>query len=112
MPGAMHSHRLRPLEKSPWPRLTESVRFFVDGPSDEESLSDWAQQPIKAPLVLPAGVFCSKFSGSNAANSDSTSMVTIPMLSEAGCKAEGERWLRRRSRFRKGFREYFCVVLH
>ena len=70
-----------------------------------------AQQPIKAHLVLTTGVFGSKFSGSNAANSDSTSMVTIPMLSEAGCKAEGERWLRRRSRFRKGFREYFCVIL-
>ena len=71
----------------------------------------WAQQPIKAHLVLTTGVFGSKFSGSNAANSDSTSMVTIPMLSEAGCRAEGERWLRRRSRFRKGFREYFCVIL-
>ena len=75
------------------------------------SSSAWAQQPIKAHLVLTTGVFGSKFSGSNAANSDSTSMVTIPMLSEAGCKAEGERWLRRRSRFRKGFREYFCVIL-
>ena len=70
-----------------------------------------AQQPIKAHLVLTTGVFGSKFSGSNAANSDSTSMVTIPMFSEDGCKAEGERWLRRPSRFRKGFREYFCVVL-
>ena len=78
---------------------------------DEEPLSDRAQQPIKAHLVLTTGVFGSKFSGSNAANSDSTSMVTIPMLSEAVCKAEGERWLRRRSRFRKGFREYFCVIL-
>jgi len=38
-------------------------------------------------------------------------MVTIPMFSEDGCKAEGEHWLRRPSRFRKGFREYFCVVL-
>ena len=75
------------------------------------SSAAWAQQPIKAHLVLTTGVFGSKFSGSNAANSDSTSMVTIPMLSEAGCKAEGERWLRRRSRFRKGFREYFCVIL-
>ena len=61
------------------------------------SSAAWAQQPIKAHLVLTTGVFGSKFSGSNAANSDSTSMVTIPMLSEAGCKAEGERWLRRRS---------------
>ena len=69
------------------------------------SSAAWAQQPIQAHLVLTTGVFGSKFSGSNAANSDSTSMVTIPMLSEAGCKAEGERWLRRRSRFRKGFRE-------
>ena len=75
------------------------------------SSAAWAQQPIKAHLVLTTGVFGSKFSGSNAANSDSTSMVTIPTLSEAGCKAEGERWLRRPSRFRKGFREYFCVVL-
>ena len=75
------------------------------------SSAAWAQQPIKAHLVLTTGVFGSKFSGSNAANSDSTSMVTIPMLSEAGCKAEGERWLRRRSRFRKGCREYFCVIL-
>ena len=75
------------------------------------SSAAWAQQPIKAHLVLTTGVFGSKFSGSNAANSDSTSMVTIPMLSETGCKAVGERWLRRRSRFRKGFREYFCVIL-
>ncbi|WP_186587739.1 hypothetical protein [Synechococcus sp. A15-28] len=75
------------------------------------SSAAWAQQPIKAHLVLTTGVFGSKFSGSNAANSDSTWMVTIPMLSESGCKAEGERWLRRRSRFRKGFREYFCVIL-
>ena len=75
------------------------------------SSAAWAQQPIKVHLVLTTGVFGSKFSGSNAANSDSTSMVTIPMLSEDGCKTEGERWLRRRSRFRKGFREYFCVVL-
>ena len=75
------------------------------------SSAAWAQQPIKAHLVLTTGVFGSKFSGSNAANSDSTSMVTIPMFSEDGCKAEGERWLQRPSRFRKGFREYFCVVL-
>ena len=75
------------------------------------SSAAWAQQPIKAHLVLTTGVFGSKFSGSNAANSDSTSMVTIPMFSEDGCKAEGERWLRRPSRFCKGFREYFCVVL-
>ena len=66
------------------------------------SSAAWAQQPIKAHLVLTTGVFGSKFSGSNAANSDSTSMVNIPMLSEAGCKAEGERWFRRRSRIRKG----------
>ena len=75
------------------------------------SSAAWAQQTIKAHLVLTTGVFGCKLSGSNGANSDSTSMVTIPMLSEAGCKAEGERWLRRRSRFRKGFREYFCVIL-
>ena len=75
------------------------------------SSAAWAQQPIKAHLGLTTGVFGSKFSGSNAANSDSTSMVTIPMFSEDGCKAEGERWLQRPSRFRKGFREYFCVVL-
>ena len=75
------------------------------------SSAAWAQQLIKAHLVLTTGVFGSKFSGSNAANSDSTSMVTIPMFSDAGCTAEGERWLRRPSRFRKGFREYFCVVL-
>jgi len=77
----------------------------------DASLSDRPQQPIKAHIVLTTGVFGSKFSGSNAANSDSTSMVTIPMFSEDGCKSEGERWLRRPSRFRKGFREYFCVVL-
>ncbi|RNC88986.1 MAG: hypothetical protein ED554_09465 [Synechococcus sp. YX04-3] len=65
----------------------------------------------QGPPRATTGVFGSKFSGSNAANSDSTSMVTIPMFSEDGCKAEGERWLRRPSRFRKGFREYFCVVL-
>ena len=75
------------------------------------SSAAWAQQPIKVHLELTTGVFGSKFAGSNAANSDSTSMVTILMFSEDGCKAEGERWLRRPSSFRKGFREYFCVVL-
>ena len=69
------------------------------------------QQPIKAHLVLTTGVFGPKFSVSNATNSDSTSMVTIPMFSEDGCNAEGERWLRRPYRFHKGFRRYFCVVL-
>ena len=33
------------------------------------SSAAWAQQPIKAHLVLTTGVFGSKFSGSNAANS-------------------------------------------
>lgn len=70
-----------------------------------------AQPPFGAQLVLTTGVFGSKFSGSNAANSDSTSMVTVPMLTMEGCRSEGERWLRRRSRFRKGFREYFCVAI-
>ena len=70
-----------------------------------------SQSRIQAHLVLTTGVFGSKFAGSNAANSDSTAMVTIPMLTEEGCKAEGERWLRRPSRFRKGFREYFCVLV-
>ena len=69
------------------------------------------QPPIRAQLVLTTGVFGSKFSGSNAANSDSTSMVTVPMLTMEGCRSEGERWMRRRSRFRKGFREYFCVAI-
>ena len=59
-------------------------------------------------LVLTQGVFGSKLTKS-AANSDSTSTVTIPMKTMMGCMIEGQQWAELPTKFRKGFREFLCI---
>ena len=58
-------------------------------------------------LVLMNNVSASTtFSGTG---SDAVSTTVVPMQTLEGCQAEGNRWRNSKSKFRKGFREFYCV---
>ena len=58
-------------------------------------------------LVLMNNVSASTtFSGTG---SDALSLIVVPMQTMEGCESEGNRWRNSKSKFRKGFREFYCL---
>ena len=49
------------------------------------------------------------FGGGKVANSDSSTLATIPMKTMQGCMQEGQRWASSPSPFRKGLRDFQCI---
>ena len=49
------------------------------------------------------------FGGGKVANSDSSTLATIPMKTMEGCIEEGQRWVSSPSPFRKGLRDFQCI---
>ena len=49
------------------------------------------------------------FGSGKVANSDSSTLATIPMKTMKGCMEEGRRWASSPSPFRKGLRDFQCI---
>ena len=67
--------------------------------ADEEENQAW--------LVLMNNVSASTTFSRTGSDAVSTTVVTMQTLE--GCQTEGERWRNSESKFRKGFREFYCV---
>ena len=56
-------------------------------------------------LVLSYGIA----GGTSIGDSNSMSLISIPMKSLEGCEKEGQKWQLSKPKFRKGIREYKCL---